>query len=103
MNSSPTSIVQPGPSSRDVEAGFKLIASKRNRRVLMSGDCESPPDKPIRFHTPTKKNIKKVERVRTKLLTAVRGYPDLLLTPNLVKAKLIGEEESKFPSLPFDS
>ncbi|VVA31370.1 PREDICTED: eukaryotic translation initiation factor 5B partial [Prunus dulcis] len=92
MNNSPTSIVQPGPSSRDVEARFKPNASK-HRRVLMSGDWESPPDKPVRFHTPTKKNIQKVKRMRTKVLAAVRVYPDLLLTPNLVKAKLVGEEE----------
>ncbi|CAL8167538.1 unnamed protein product [Prunus armeniaca] len=46
-----------------------------------------------RFHVPTKKNIKKVERARTKVLAAVRVYPNLLLTPNLVKAKLVGEEE----------
>ncbi|CAL8084653.1 unnamed protein product [Prunus armeniaca] len=86
--------------------------SWRNQRVLLSGDWESPSDRPVRFliptvfqiagkmkqPTPIRANTQKVERVRSKVSVADRFYPDFLFTTNLIKARLIDLAESKLAS-----
>ncbi|CAL9030992.1 unnamed protein product, partial [Prunus brigantina] len=81
--------------------------SWRNRRVLLSGNWESPSDRPVRFSvptifqiagkvkqpTPSREDIQKVERVRTKVPAADRVYPDFLFTENLIGANLVDPAE----------
>ncbi|CAL2228543.1 unnamed protein product [Prunus armeniaca] len=81
--------------------------SWRNRRVLLSGDWESPSGQPVRFHIPTtfqiagklkqpiatQAEIQQVERVRSKVPTEKRVYPQFLFTANLIQAQLIDPAE----------
>ncbi|CAL9024378.1 unnamed protein product, partial [Prunus brigantina] len=78
-----------------VQQGNPRVPMRPPKELLFRVDYLDPNKitEPVRFHIPTKKNIKKVERARMKVLAAIRVYPDLLFTPNLVKAKLVGEEE----------
>lgn len=107
----------------------------RNRRVMISGHWEAPPNRHLIFRIPTmfqmagralgcrsvvsrglifhadsyifsfagkikqprptKADIKKVERVRSKVPASARAYPEFLFTENLIKAKLVDPAESK--------
>ncbi|CAL9007788.1 unnamed protein product [Prunus brigantina] len=76
--------------------------SWRNRRVLLSGDWESPLGHSVRFHIPTtfqiagklkqpvatQAEIRQIDQVRLKVPAVERVYPQLLFTPNLIKAQL---------------
>ncbi|CAL8104368.1 unnamed protein product [Prunus armeniaca] len=82
--------------------------SWRYRRVLLSGDWESPSERPVRFHIPTtfqtvgklkqpiptRADIQKVERVKKKVPTADRIYSDFLFIANLIKARLVDPSKS---------
>ncbi|CAL2230837.1 unnamed protein product [Prunus armeniaca] len=79
----------------------------RKRRVLLSGDWESPSGQPVRFHNPTtfqiagklkqpsatQAKIRQIERVRLKVPAAERVYPKFLFTANLIKAQLVNPAE----------
>ncbi|CAL2269982.1 unnamed protein product [Prunus armeniaca] len=81
--------------------------SWRNRRVLLSGDWESPSGQPARFRIPTtfqmagklkqpiatQAEIQQVERVRRKVPAEERVYPQFLFTTNLIRAQLIDPAE----------
>ncbi|CAL8992685.1 unnamed protein product [Prunus brigantina] len=81
--------------------------SWRNRRVLLSGDWESPSGQPIRFPIPTtfqiagklkqpipaQSEIRQVERVRSKVPALKRVYPQFLFTANLIQAQLVDPAE----------
>ncbi|CAL9022366.1 unnamed protein product, partial [Prunus brigantina] len=72
------------------------------RRVILSGDWESPSGHPVRFHIPTtfqiagklkqpiatQSEIRQIERVRLRVPAVERVYPKLLFTANLIKAQL---------------
>ncbi|CAL2253393.1 unnamed protein product [Prunus armeniaca] len=83
--------------------------SWRNRRVLLSGDWESPSGRPVRFHipttfqiagrstcrsqpSPTQSEIRQIDKVRLKVPT-VEVYPKFLFTVNLIKAELVSPAE----------
>ncbi|CAL8089456.1 unnamed protein product [Prunus armeniaca] len=77
----------------------------KKRRVLLSGDWESPLGHPVRFHIPTtfqiagrpsyrspsatQAEIRQIERVRLKVPTVERVYPKFFFTPNVIKAQLV--------------
>ncbi|CAL8992881.1 unnamed protein product [Prunus brigantina] len=80
----------------------------RKRRVILSGDWESPSGHPARFHIPTtfqiagrppyrslkqpnatQSEIRQIERVRLRVPAVERVYPKLLFTANLIKAQLV--------------
>ncbi|CAL2228809.1 unnamed protein product [Prunus armeniaca] len=77
--------------------------SWRNRRVLLLGEWESPSGQPVRFPIPTtfqiagklkqpiptQAEIQQVERVRSKVPTEKRVYPQFLFTANLIQAQLV--------------
>ncbi|CAL2237007.1 unnamed protein product [Prunus armeniaca] len=79
----------------------------RKRRVLLSGDWESPSGHPVRFHIPTtfqiagklkqpsatQAEIRQIETVRLKVPAVERVYPKLLFTANLIKARLVNPAE----------
>ncbi|CAL9000624.1 unnamed protein product [Prunus brigantina] len=79
----------------------------RKRRVILSGDWESPSGHPVRFHIPTtfqiagklkqlnatQSEIRQIERVRLKIPAVERVYPKLLFTANLIKAQLVNPAE----------
>ncbi|CAL2245329.1 unnamed protein product [Prunus armeniaca] len=90
----------------------------RKRRVLLSGDWESPSGHPVRFHIPTtfqiagrlscrsvglvgklkqpsatQAEIRQIERVRLKVPAVERVYPKFLFTANLIKARLVNPAE----------
>ncbi|CAL2246709.1 unnamed protein product [Prunus armeniaca] len=81
--------------------------SWRNRRVLLSGDWESPSGQPVRFRIPTtfkmagklkqpiatQAEIQQVERVRRKVPAEERVYPQFLFTTNLIRAQLVDPAE----------
>ncbi|CAL8999474.1 unnamed protein product [Prunus brigantina] len=82
--------------------------SWKNRRVLLSGDWESPSGHPVRFHIPTtfqiagsklkqpvatQAEIRQIDQVRLKVPAVERVYPQFLFTPNLIKAKLANPAE----------
>ncbi|CAL8998322.1 unnamed protein product, partial [Prunus brigantina] len=81
--------------------------SWRNRRVLLSGDWESPSGSPIRFHIPTTfqiagklkqpvathAEIRHIDQVRLRVPAVERVYPQLLFTANLIKAQLANPAE----------
>ncbi|CAL8135141.1 unnamed protein product [Prunus armeniaca] len=83
--------------------------SWRNRRVLLSGDWESPLGQPVRFRIPTtfqiagklkqpiatQAEIQQVERVRRKVPAEKRVYPQFLFTTNLIQAQLVDPAEMK--------
>ncbi|KAL6279929.1 hypothetical protein ACE6H2_016810 [Prunus campanulata] len=93
---------------RTSERGHFLAAvptsqkSWRNRRVLLSGDWESPSGVPVRFHIPTtfqiagklkqpttfQSELRQIDRVRVKVPAVDREYPQFLFTENLIKARL---------------
>ncbi|CAL8993967.1 unnamed protein product, partial [Prunus brigantina] len=64
--------------------------SWRNRRVLLSGDWESPSGSPVRFHLKQpvagQAEIRQIDQVRLKVPAEERVYPQFLFTPNLIKA-----------------
>ncbi|BBN69359.1 hypothetical protein Prudu_903S000100, partial [Prunus dulcis] len=98
--------------------------SWRNRRVLLSGDWESPSGVrprfpvPTTFQTagkikqpiPTQSEVRQVDRVRLKVPAAERVYPRFLFTDNLIRARLINpaescrgqEDERIFEAAPYD-
>ncbi|CAL9017767.1 unnamed protein product, partial [Prunus brigantina] len=81
----------------------------RKRRVLLSGDWESPSGHPVRFHIPrtfqiagklkqpvaTRAELRQIDQVRGKVPAVDRVYPQLLFTQNLIKAQLVNPDESK--------
>ncbi|KAL6289395.1 hypothetical protein ACE6H2_006905 [Prunus campanulata] len=81
--------------------------SWRNRRVILSGDWESPSGVPVRFHIPntfqitgklkqpiaTQPEIRQIDRVRQKIPADFRVYPQFLFTENLIKARLVDPAE----------
>ncbi|BBH04439.1 hypothetical protein Prudu_015583, partial [Prunus dulcis] len=81
--------------------------SWRNRRVLLSGDWESPSGVrplfpvPTTFQTagklkqptPTQGEIRQIDRVRLKVPAAERVYPRFLFTDNLIRARLVDPAE----------
>ncbi|CAL8174586.1 unnamed protein product [Prunus armeniaca] len=82
----------------------------RKRRVLLSGDWESPSGHPVRFHIPTtfqiagklkqpsatQAEVRQIERVRMKVPAVERVYPKFLFTANLIKARLVNPAESQY-------
>ncbi|CAL8994657.1 unnamed protein product [Prunus brigantina] len=81
--------------------------SWRNRRVLLSGDWESPSGSPVRFHVPTtfqiagklkqpvatQAELRQIDQVRARVPAVEREYPQFLFTANLVKAQLVNPAE----------
>ncbi|CAL2265886.1 unnamed protein product [Prunus armeniaca] len=81
----------------------------RKRRVLLSGDWESPSGHPVRFHIPTtfqiagrpsyrspsatQVEIRQIEPVRLKVPAVDKIYPKFLFTANLIKAQLVNPAE----------
>ncbi|CAL8136721.1 unnamed protein product [Prunus armeniaca] len=82
----------------------------RKRRLLLSGDWESPSGHPVRFHisttfqiagklkqsSATQAEVRQIERVRLKVPAVERVYPKFLFTANLIKARLVNPAESKY-------
>ncbi|CAL8992510.1 unnamed protein product [Prunus brigantina] len=95
------------------ELGHFVIAvptsqkSWRNRRVLLSGDGESPSGQLVCFPIPTtfqvasklkqpiptQSEIRQIDRVRCKVPAVERVYPQFLFTANLIEAKLVDPAE----------
>ncbi|CAL9017857.1 unnamed protein product, partial [Prunus brigantina] len=81
--------------------------SWRNRRVLLSGDWESPSGSPVRFHIPTtfqiagklkqpvatQAELRQIDLVRARVPAVEREYPQFLFTANLIKAQLVNPAE----------
>ncbi|CAL9028811.1 unnamed protein product, partial [Prunus brigantina] len=81
--------------------------SWRNRRVLLSGDWESPSGSPVRFRIPTtfqiagklkqpvatQAEIRQIDQVRLRVPAVERVYPQLLFTANPIKAQLANPAE----------
>ncbi|KAL6279516.1 hypothetical protein ACE6H2_016397 [Prunus campanulata] len=81
--------------------------SWRNRRVLLSGDWESPSGVPVRFSIPTtfqiagklkqptatQSELRQIDQVRLKVPAGDREYPQFLFTANLIKARLANPAE----------
>ncbi|CAL9029349.1 unnamed protein product, partial [Prunus brigantina] len=79
----------------------------RKRRVILSGDWESPSGHPVRFHIPTtfqiagklkqpiatQSEIRQIETVRLRVPAVERVYSKLLFTANLIKAQLANPAE----------
>ncbi|CAL8991637.1 unnamed protein product [Prunus brigantina] len=80
----------------------------RKRRVILSGDWESPSGHLVRFHIPTtfqiagklkqpiatQSEIRQIDRVRLRVPAVERVYPKLLFTTNLIKAQLVVPAET---------